>query len=270
MCLRNFLTVLLGTACAALLLAQQDDDARMAEEVALTRQIEAAGPKRNLGVVQDVLRSVAERADDPEWYAVVVHRAFLTLHTAGTDDRKLAARLEQEYVLAALDRRDRISTMIELALATMLRPDVLSTEVAGKDELRTKVDLLFHAWRRMEQDIKPDFNFADKPTINVVPPVVPGQGVFSGMDPMGIKDSRLRAEYQAAIEKNRVKAEEYNLQFSLRQRKPSFIDEAEAFMLSALKTDPGIEGAVISNLSLVRDNEARERVLAKVRSRPQR
>ena len=84
---------------------------------------------------------------------------------------------------------------------------------------------------------------------------------------MGIKDSRLRAEYQAAIEKNRVKAEEYNRQFELRREKPLFIDDAEDFLLSALEVDPGVEGVVISNLTLVRDNEARERVLAKVRSR---
>ena len=199
----------------------------------------------------------------------MVQRAFGALRK-GTEDKDKAARLEQQYVLAALDRRDRISTMIELALATMLRPDVPSTEVAGKDELRTKVDLLFHAWRRMEQDIKPDFNFADVPAMNVRPPIAPDQGVFSGMDPMDIKDSRLRAEYQAAIEKNRLKADEFNLQFSLRQRKAPFIDEAEAFLLSALKTDPGVEGAVISNLSLVRDEAARERVLAKVRSRSAR
>jgi hypothetical protein len=248
------------------MLAQQtDDDARIAEELAWARQIEVAGPKQNLGVLQEVLKGVAERADDPQRYAVMVQRAFGALRK-GTEDKDKAARLEQKYVLAALDRRDRISTLTELSLVLMLRVNVPSTEVAGKDELRTKVDLLFHAWRRMEQDIKPDFNFADLPAINVQPPVVPGQGVFSGMDPMDIKDSRLRAEYQAAIEKNRAKAEEFNRQFDLRERKAPFIDEAEAFILSALKTDPSVEGAVISNLSLVRDNEARERVLAKVRS----
>jgi hypothetical protein len=250
------------------MLAQQtDEDARIAEEVAWARQIEAAGPKQNLGVLQEVLKGVEERADDPERYAVMVQRAFLALHVKGTEDRDLAARLQQKYLLAALDRRDRISTLTELGLVRALRPNVPSTEVAGKDELRTKVDLLFHAWRRLEQDIKPDFNFADKFEINVSPPIVPGEGVISGMDPMGIKDSRLRAEYQAAIEKNRVKAEEYNRQFELRREKPLFIDDAEDFLLSALEVDPGVEGVVISNLTLVRDNEARERVLAKVRSR---
>jgi hypothetical protein len=122
----------------------------------------------------------------------------------------------------------------------------------------------------MEQDTKANFNFADEPAMNVQPPNVPGQGVFSGMDPMDIKDSRLRTEYQAAIEKNRLKAEEFNRQYRLRNTKEPFIAHAEWLLLSALKVDPGVEGSVISSLSLVRDDAARERVLAKVRSRPEK
>ena len=69
---RGYLTAVLGAVCAALTPAQQYDPTRMGEEdQALVRKIEAAGPKENLGVLQEVMRGLEERAVDPETYANV-------------------------------------------------------------------------------------------------------------------------------------------------------------------------------------------------------
>ena len=87
------------------------------------------------------------------------------------------------------------------------------------------------------------------------------------MDPAYIKDPRLRTEYQAAIETNRKRLEEFSRQRALRSIKQPFNKQVESILLAALRTDPGLEEKVLAELTLIQDNEARERVLARIRSR---
>ena len=136
--------------------------------------------------------------------------------------------------------------MTELGLVHVLRPDVSSTEVAGKDELRTKVELLFHAWRRMEQDIKPDFNFADKFSHECSTAYCAGSGSVFRNGPDGHQGLPAAGGVSRRHREEQVEGEECNLQFGLRQEKALFIDEAEAFLLSALKTDPAGEGVALA------------------------
>jgi hypothetical protein len=264
MSFRDSLMFLVGTTFATLMPAQQNDPIRMKEDQSLLEKIEKTGPRQKLSTLQDVLKTSQERGDDPERYAGMVYSAFMALYANGNDDRDQAVSLEQKYALSALDRPDRIPTLMELRLVLRLRANGSSTEALNKDETRTKLNLLFHAWRRMEQDTKTDFDFADEPMTNVPPPRGTGEIVFSGIDPSYIKDSRLRGEYEAAIEKNRVKAAEYSRQVGLRNIKEPFIRHVEGFVTSALRIDAITESEVLSNLSLVRDDNARQRVTSKV------
>ena len=75
------------------------------------------------------------------------------------------------------------------------------------------VQIRLHAWKRLIDAIDPNWDPNDKPVRNVVPPTE--TGLPSGVTPEAIKDSKLRAEYIQAIDKNRKKAEKYLKQSKL-------------------------------------------------------
>lgn len=232
----------------------------------LLQRIEDAGPERNLDVLQEVLDSLRSNASDPERYANMVNSAFVTLYNQGTNNRAQAARLEQEWALSALNDPDSISTLTELRLVMRLRAAAPREETPRSEADRVKFDVLLHAWRRMEQDTNKDFDFSDRPLLNVAPPRGDGGLIFSGMDPNAIKDSRLRNEYIAAINKNRAKSVEFNRQFELRKISGPFVQHAEDFLLSALRAGTITDAEALGGLTQVRDDNARERIVAHIRS----
>jgi hypothetical protein len=249
--------------------AGQEDDSRAKANMALDRRIEQAVPSGRLDIVKEALGRADYRLEDPQGYADLVNAAFVALWRCGVPDRAAAQRLEQGYVLSALESVDWISAPTELRLAARLQANAFAASPPDGEETRSKLDLIFHAWRRMEGETKIDFDFADRPTENVSPPhegSERGEVRFAGMDPIYIKDAAVRAEYQAAIGKNRAKAAERLRQIALRNMKEPFLRHAEGFILSAIRSGTVTEADVSSKLSLVRDDKARERVLAKIRA----
>jgi hypothetical protein len=257
--------LLLIVACASPATVGQDDPFRINEDHAVLRSIGDAGRRENLHVLQHKLNSVSYRLENPERYARIVYGAFLQLYADGTEDVQSAHQLEQEYLLSALGRPDQIPVSLELDLVLRLRANMHAAGALRRDEVRAKTDLIFHAWRRMEEGINPAFNFADRPTENVVPPLTVSG--FSGMAPTDIADPKARSDYIAAVEKNRTKGAEYNVQVELRNIKEPFFRHVETFLISALASGAVSEGEVLSNMSLVRDDKDRNRVLSKIRSR---
>jgi hypothetical protein len=263
------LSVIIVLSYMAVARAAQDGPAQVQVDQLLVRQIESVGPTENLGVLQDALNGLTYRMQEPERYASTVYTLFGALHARGTADRKQADRLEQQYILLALDRPDRVSTLAELRLVLRLQVDG-SVEAVNTNELRTKVNLLFDAWFRMERDTNAAFNFDDTPASSVSPPRGAGQVVFTGIDPVLIKDSRVREEYKAAIERNRAKAEEYSRRIGLRNIQSPFIRHAETFLAAALRSGVVTEAEVISRLNLVQNDKDRQRVEATLRARHER
>jgi len=258
--------ILLGAGWAMFGADWQEDSLSNAG-ISLERRIEQAAPSSRFGIVNQALGCVEVWPEDPQRYADSVNTAFMTLWKYGVSNRTEAQQLEQKCVLSALGNADRISAATELRLAVRLQANVFSASPSDSEETRSKLASVFHAWRRMEQETKSDFNFADRPTENVSPPrkgFERGEVRFAGMDPAYVKDPSTRAEYEAAIEKNQAKAAEYNRQSALRNMKEPFIRHAEGFILSAIRSGAVTEAEVSSNLNLVQDDKARERVLAKV------
>jgi hypothetical protein len=58
------------------------------------------------------------------------------------------------------------------------------------------------------------------------------------MSPNSIEDPRLRAEYEAAISANQLKAEYYNRQYRLRQNEPLILKDAIRFLSHSYRTLP--------------------------------
>ena len=172
MSIRTCLKLMMTITCVVPICAQQDDSTRGNENRAILQLIEGASPNENLAVLQAALDSIAYRLEDPEGYARIVSGAFNSLYAKGTHDVLAARRVEQRYALFALDRPDLLPADMELYVAMRLRANISSIGEYDEEELRRKLDILFHAWRRMEREIIANFDFspANFPEENVWPP----------------------------------------------------------------------------------------------------
>lgn len=205
----------------------------------------------------------------------MVSTAFDVISAKGTNNRGDADRLRQKYLLLALDRPDQFPVDLEVSLVMKQRPASFSTGVPDKNEIDRKLDLLFHAWTRMERETDPAFDPSGETPPDGTPPIWEtlgnaGQSWFSGMDPAFIRDARLRDAYIAALKRESVRAEAFRVQLTLRNNKKPFIRHSEAFLVSALQTGAVTEGEVLSRLSLVQGDAARDQVISKIRSRSNR
>ena len=125
----------------------------------------------------------------------------------------------RKYALSAL--ADANDPPLEIELELELTGHVVTlmytpNSPKGEDfaQRRKKdVQIRLHAWKRLIDAIDPNWDPNDKPVRNVVPPTE--TGLPSGVTPEAIKDSKLRAEYIQAIDKNRKKAEKYLKQSKL-------------------------------------------------------
>ena len=93
-----------------------------------------------------------------------------------------------------------------------------------------------HAWKRLIDAIDPNWNPNDEPFLNI--PLPEGISGEAGMAPEHIKDPNRRAEYEAAIEKNRQKAERYGEQYKLRNWLKRFPKRAEEYIIQAYSKPP--------------------------------
>jgi len=136
----------------------------------------------------------------------------------GFDDEKVYA-LSQKYAAAALARADSFSLELEtkiLPFLAMPLARVRASGVAGSDwakERKTKVGLWLRAWQRLERETDKNFDPDDKPFLKVAPP--DETGLPAGVAPEAIKDAKLRARYEAAMNANAEKAKHYDQQFVL-------------------------------------------------------
>lgn len=184
---------------------------------------------------------------DQRWRAINrEHHARLMLAackplSSGTfkDDRRY--ELARTYALSALEETDDIPLSLELELighVTTVRivPGASRGEdFAGHREKDVAVRL--HAWKRLIEAIDP--NWDPEEVLwggNVAPPAA--TGLPAGVEPEAIKDADLRAEYEAAIQRNRQKAEEYGEQYDLHKWLKRFPKRAESDIVQAYSQPP--------------------------------
>jgi len=124
------------------------------------------------------------------------------------------------------------------------------------------------AWHRLEEEADPSFdinNPRNRPVSRVYPPVE--TGLPAGAPPSAIKDQKLRAQYQAAIEANRRKSERANQQIPFLSHGPSFKARAERWLIQAYSQPPLRTTELKRYLNVyLRDDKARERILKAVES----
>ena len=177
--------------------------------------------------------------------------------------------LSQKYVVQALARADTFPVEVETRLLDFLMRDVASKEQtangqsAWAKERSLKAVLWLHAWRRIEKGIDRNFDFNDRATLNVRPP--PETGAPAGVNPKGIEDTRLRAQYEAAIVANLKKAREYDLQMMLKYLDDYFPKKAEEYLVNVYSQPPRATAELERYLTqYISDQNRRKSILNRV------
>lgn len=152
----------------------------------------------------------------------------------GVDD------LRRKYARMVLKRADSFDLRTEWYLLGYLNNPFQRGELneVGIEQRRDHVKLWLHAFHRLESEKDVNFDEKDVPLMHVSPP----QGInglkIAGMSSESIKDPKLRAEYESAIEENRKKIQNYNFQHTLRQDEPLIMKDGVRFISEMYAKSP--------------------------------
>jgi hypothetical protein len=149
--------------------------------------------------------------------------------------------LAKKYALSILDKPEEISVEMELELTGHV-VTIMYTPNSPKGEnfaqrRRVDVEVRLHAWRRLLDSINPNWD----PNEEILSPnaIAIKLGLSdSGMSPENVKDPKLRAEYEAALEKNRHDIERYTKQYRLHDWLKRFPKSAEEYIILAYSEPP--------------------------------
>jgi hypothetical protein len=148
--------------------------------------------------------------------------------------------LARKYALSVLEMPDAVPLTLELELTGHVMT-LMCTPYAPKGEdfaqrRRKDVEIRLHAWKRLIDAIDPTWNPKEVPwSPNAVGA---SMGLPSGIAPESVKDPKLRAEYEAALQKNRQKIKIYTEQSRLHKWLKRFPKRAEAYIIQAYSKPP--------------------------------
>ena len=179
-----------------------------------------------------------------EYYARLMEAVCWTLSRGSFKDRRGEYEVARKYALSALEDPDAIPVTLEfelirhLTLATsgLRKPNPPKGEDFARRR-RKDVEIQLHAWKRLVDAIDPNWDPDER--LSLTAPIPPGVvSLDSGMSPDRIKDPRLRAEYEAAIEQHRQKQERRTEQHRLRLCMKRLLKPAETYIIRAYSKPP--------------------------------
>ncbi len=254
-----------------------ESDATAKEYALYADRVKSLRTSRNLDEVEKLAAEIeAEWVEkSKERYAALMLKVCLALNGEDFEDDK-QYDLEHRYALLALEKNDpagpdafRAKTETRLILIVFHANSMLySKDMITRDEYSKRrsaaAKLLFQAWKRQQDQIDPDWDpNHGLPAINLSPPAA--TGMPSGIAPEAIKDPELRAQYEAAIDKNRKKAQAYRKQSRLRKLKKLFWPIAERHVIRAYSKEPFNTEELKAYLrEYVADKEMQARILGGV------
>jgi len=154
------------------------------------------------------------------------------------DDRR--HDLARKYALSVLEKSEEISVEMELKLTGHVMTSMYTPNSPKGEDLAQRrkkdVEIRLHAWKRLLRAIDPNWD----PNEVVGSPNSVGalMGLPSGISPESIKDPKLRAEYEAALQKNRQQIERRTKQYRLHDRLKSYPKRAERYIVKAYSKPP--------------------------------
>lgn len=175
--------------------------------------------------------------------------------------------LTHKYAKLALQKADQMPVENEIRLVQYLGGDIeyVTGQVKPEEwpqDRSERMKYWFHAWQRLNGEIDRNFNFNDRPLLNVTPPSGPYP---SGISPEAIKDSQLRARYEAAIQANKEKAARFNRQFLLHRLDKELTENLKRFVANAYARPPFDQTELEYYLNTyITDNGLRQSILDEV------
>lgn len=207
---------------------------------ALARSKDLAGLERLADEIEQTWRT-----------ATTAHYARLMLKVAETfmsedfRDRR-QYDLARGYAALALEKIDParygafpIDVEVKLLLHLQVDAEYDRGQVRGQEwaALRKRKALRwFRAWKRLTDGIDETWDPNDLPLSNIAPPAA--TGLPSGVAPRHIKDPKLRARYEAEIQRHARKARRNRTQALLRRLDRRFSPVAEVYIIQAYSKPP--------------------------------
>lgn len=205
------------------------------------------------------------RQIDWNQYAQIMMHICSEISNRGINDSRLRQESEH-FATVALSHSKMFSWEYESSLLGWLGYRSSSSDSAWLRERREKAERWLQTWRRLEKEFDPSFDINDRkngPSLRVYPPIE--TGLPAGTPPSAIKDSKLRAQYEAAIAENKKRSKRVDQQLPLVLHGPSFKTRAEHWLIGAY-SQPPLRNAELKRLleMYVRDATARQRILSEI------
>ncbi len=203
------------------------------------------------------------------------HYARLMLKICGplssgtfADDRR--HDVARRYALLVLDKSEEISIEMELKLTGHVMTSMYTRNSPKGEDLAQRrkkdVEIRLHAWKRLLDAIDPNWDPNEKlwsPNAVGVNMGLPAGGIA----PESIKDPKLRAEYEAAIDKNRQKGQRYSEQSRLRDWLKRYPKRAEKYIVKAYSKPPFNLEELNQYLEMyIADEKTRARIVGAVKN----
>jgi hypothetical protein len=186
----------------------------------------------------DILNKWAPK--NPEYYGRLVLELCDPLGSGNFSDIR-AYDLSRKYALSALEKSKDIPVELELELTNRVVVMTIGRGAHNGQELeqirRKIVEVRLNAWNRLLNSI--DSAWDPNEQLSVYPDFPRGvQRWDSGMDPKGIEDPVIRAEYEAALAENQRKIEKHVEQNRLRDWLKQYPKSMEIYFIYLYSTAP--------------------------------
>lgn len=183
------------------------------------------------------------------------------------DDRR--HDVARKYALSVLEKSEEISIEMELKLTGHVMTSMYTRNAPKGEDLAQRrkkdVQIRLHAWKRLLGAIDPNWD----PNERLLSPNAVAMELGlpdSGIAPESIKDPKLRAEYEAALERNRQKGQRYSEQSRLRDWLKKFPIRAERYIVKAYSKPPfNLEELKQYLDNYIADEKTRARILDAVK-----
>jgi len=257
-----------GTGLKAIALALVSGAMCTAEVDTMTQRMETFSKAGDLASLAALGREIEEKwkVADVSAYADLTQHLCRALLNADCRGNRQQLGLAQTFAMRALAVSDRVPLETEWQLLWYVRSavDEAGKKVSGDAwaVLRERqAKLWLHAWKRLVNAMDRNWDPRDVPAINLAS----NCGLPSGVSPEAIRDPDARAKYEAAIEANRKKAEEYNKQDKLRSLGKRFLPLAERTLVQAYRTPPRRNEELRKHLrAFLPDGDVEARILSAV------
>jgi len=210
-CLVGIIVYLLATTIPFGVTSEQSQGEKQeySQDMARIKTVEKsfkAGPVNDLKEYEKLSDEIQTKwkRQNREYYARLILEVCGPL-SSGRFNEERQYDVARKYALLALAEPNQIPLEIELELTGHVMTDMVTPRSPKGQEWAQRrkkdVEIRLHAWKRLIDAIDPNWD----PNEELWSPNAVGadMGLPSGIAPESVKDPKLRAEYEAALQKNR-------------------------------------------------------------------